>query len=235
MEKSDAINKIKLLLKLADSLSGNSNESDTARLQAEKLKKKFDIQDSDLSDGPDPFDSKFFLYSETEDIEYKRVLAITVSNKFFCSVVQQVTVKGPESFLFEYSLFGEDSDVEAARNYFNELLIKVDNLVRLNCTIYDTFYQRSFAIGVVDSIKERLEDIELSVQKQPIRKIEEIKKDQLAPKVETLVKPIKEPTQVSNHSEARGQLINPYAYLLGKDRGESIQLILSLEEENDEE
>ena len=67
MNKPEAINKIKLLLKLAE--SSNQNEADSARLQAEKLKQKFDVQDQDLSDGPDIFEERFFFVVDIPGIE----------------------------------------------------------------------------------------------------------------------------------------------------------------------
>ena len=80
MDKPQAINKIKLLLKLAE--SSNQNEADSARLQAEKLKQKFDVQDQDLSDGPDIFEERFLLFSMKEDVEYKRALALQFQISF---------------------------------------------------------------------------------------------------------------------------------------------------------
>ena len=188
MNKPEAINKIKLLLKLAE--SSNQNEADSARLQAEKLKQKFDVRDQDLSDGPDIFEERFLLFSMKEDLEYKRALAFTISNKFYCTLIQEITVIGPTEYLYQFFLYGEDSDITSTKTYFIDICAKVDKLIEDICKDQTNLYRCSFGIGVVDILKQKLETIDFYLPK--VRKIKDIAKDNaIVQKTEAIAKEIK--------------------------------------------
>ena len=233
MNKPEAINKIKHLLKLAE--SSNQNEADSARLQAERLKTKFGILDQDLSDGPDIFEERFLLFSMKEDLEYKRALAFTISNKFYCTLIQEVTVLGSTEYLYQFFLYGDDSDIASTKTYFIDICAKVDKLIEDVCKDQTNLYRCSFGIGVVDVLKQKLETIDFYLPKA--RKIKDIAKDAIVQKTEAIAKEIKKPEQVKNVS---GVIIgktefDPVGYLRGYTAGQHIPFVLSLEQENETE
>jgi len=234
MNKPEAINKIKLLLKLAE--SSNQNEADSARLQAEKLKQKFNIKDQDLSDGPDIFEERFFLFSMKEDLEYKRALAFTISNKFYCTLIQEVTIVGPAECLYQFFLYGDDSDIASAKTYFVDICAKVDKLIEDTCQCETNVYRHSFGIGVIDIIKQKLETIDFYLPKA--RKLKDIiKNDAIVQKTEAIAKEIKKPEQVKNVSGVMtGKTeFDPAGYLQGYVAGQHIPFVMSLEQENESE
>lgn len=234
MTKTEAINKVKLLLNFAE--SANQNEADSARLQAEKLKKKFDIQDSDLSEGPSVFDDKFFLSSMNEDLEYKRSLAFAIANKFYCTLVQEVTVLGPTEYLYKFFLYGDDSDIVSAKTYFIDICVKVDKLIEDVCKNQTNIYRHSFGLGVVDILKQKLETIDFYLPKA--KKLKDIvNENAIVQKTEAVVKEIKKPEEVKNTSGViTGKTeFDPVGYLRGYTVGQHIPFVLSLEEENEKE
>lgn len=234
MDKPQAINKIKLLLKLAE--SSNQNEAGSARLQAEKLKQKFDVKDQDLSDGPDIFEERFLLFSMKEDLEYKRALAFTISNKFYCALIQEITVLGPTECLYQFFLYGDDSDIASTKTYFIDICAKVDKLIEDVCKDQTNLYRCSFGIGVVDVLKQKLETIDFYLPKA--RKIKDIAKDNaIVQKTEAIAKEIKKPEQVKNVSGVlTGKTeFDPVGYLRGYTAGQHIPFVMSLEQENETE
>ena len=234
------LNKVKLLLKLAQ--SPNPNEADNARLKAEELIAKHGITEADLAS----LDEKVF-YGEDEKlfttigiVGWKQVLSLAIATYFDCQIVQEQTValQGGEENVstYAYFVYGDDDQVKDTQFVWGAFLKKINYLVATCCLSQDAIYLDSYCEGVVESIKWNIQmyGIEIPEIKKKLVQQEE----QAAPPTsQTLTTTGKEePTENRVNVNAGSLIKDIQAYFRGIDDGKNLSLqdILELEVTNKE-
>jgi|GEM_PF-2688603 hypothetical protein len=160
------LNKIRLLLNLAS--SPNENEAATARDMADKLIAKYNITEEDLEtikDKPPPYNDGNKLYSTIGLDSWRNQLALGISTKYECFLVQEEAVPVEGISEFSYFVIGDSENIETVRLVFSTLEKKVEELILLNCAGRGPIYSHSYAEGVVEGIKSNLDFIYFEVSK----------------------------------------------------------------------
>jgi len=160
------LNKIRLLLNLAN--SPNENEAATARDMADKLIAKYNITEEDLEsikDKPPPYDDSNKVYSTIGLDSWRNQLALGVSTRYDCFLVQEESVPVEGISEFTYYVIGDSENMQAVKFVYSALEKKVEELILINCRGKGPVYSHSYAEGVVEGIKSNLDFIYFEVPK----------------------------------------------------------------------
>jgi len=222
------IEKILSLFRLV--ASSNENESANAKMLAERLMLKHNITKTQLDkkskENQPLYNDKHFLYNSTELLSWKSLLAFTVSQKFFCYVVEEQNKTSLGDITYIYFMYGDDLDeVDSAKLIFNLLIDQIDLLVINNCKDKSEDYIYSYQEGLVSSIKFLLEnELNLEEYRKP-RNILEIS-EQSKDKIEKVEKdfPKEKPADKTTNVDGKQLIKDVVAYFKGEADGSKIKL-----------
>lgn len=235
------LNKIKLLLNLAN--SPNPNEAESARAMAEKLISKYNITEEELKsiqDKPNPFTNDNKLFDTIGLSSWRQQLALAIGKHFYCQIVQEKCVPAQGIEQYNYYVFGDAEDIESVKFVYPAFTKKVDQLIDTKCIGRGPIYVTSYCEGVTEAIVNNIHwhGIDLPELKSPSRAIPE---EEVAPseagKMQVHKEETKAPAEESVNVESQRDLIKDIgAYFKGLDDGKNVSFkdILELEVENEE-
>ncbi len=235
------LNKIKLLLKLAN--SPNPNEAANARAMADKFISKYEITPEELKS----LEDKKPLYGEEEKLfttlgieSWRQQLALAVGKYFECQIVQEELVPAEGLRQYNYYVYGDPQDVETVKFVYPAFSKKVEEIVLANCVGRGPIYVGSYCEGVVEAIKNNIYwgGIEVPAVKSPAREIEEVP-EKVLNNGEANLAPVKEEKEPAADQtidvNSQSFIKDVMAYFKGLDDGKQLALsdILELESENE--
>jgi len=226
MEKPAAIQKVKLLFRLA--ASAPEHESATATAMAQQIIAKFGLV-------PEEYEVKEVkpLYGDSDDdllfstpteIEWKSILALVVGTKYDCFIIKEENIASTGDRVLKYFVYGDESDVLMTKGLFKFVDAKIDQLISQHCRSMSELYISSFGEGAVNGVRVNIEyetfnmpglvkttpKVETEVGSVAIAKIELEKKEA----------PLKDKTQVGNKEKP----IDIIAYFTGESYGRDIHI-----------
>jgi hypothetical protein len=234
------LNKVKLLLNLAN--SPNPNEAENAKAMADKLISKYNITPEELEaikDKPNPYGEDNKLFVTIGLSSWRQQLALAIAKHFYCKVVQERCTPAQGIEEYNYYIFGEPEDIETVKFVYPAFEKKVEALVKVKCFGRGGIYISSYQEGVTEAIVDNIHwnGIDLPDIKQPSRKIEQEEAPKESSKMEVHKEEAKAPTQESVTVNSQRDMIKDIgAYFKGLSDGKDVSFrdILELEAENEE-
>lgn len=231
------LNKVKLLLNLAN--SPNPNEAENARAMADKLIAKYNISEEELAslEPKEFYGENEKLFTTQGVVSWKQQLAVAIANYFDCQIVQEELVPAEGPHQFTHFVYGDDDQVKDTQFVYHAFCKKIDNLVAAKCPGRGPVYVESYCEGVVESIKWNIQmyGIEVPEMKRPIKKEE----GAAQPTTKSITKQDTEkeqPTENKINISGKSFIKDVMAYFKGVDDGKNLSLqdILDLESNNPE-
>jgi len=231
------LNKVKLLINLAN--SPNPNEAETARAMADKLIAKYNISEEELAslEPKEFYGENEKLFTTSGIVSWKQQLAVAIAGYFDCQIVQEelIPVEGPHQY--SHFVYGDDDQVKDTQFVYHAFCKKIDNLVSIKCLGRGPVYVESYCEGVVESIKWNIQmyGIEVPEIKKTLKKEEQA----APPTTKSITKSDSEkerPTENKINISGQSFIKDVMAYFKGVDDGKnlSLQEILDLESNNPE-
>jgi hypothetical protein len=157
MEKPQAIQKVKLLLKLAR--SAPEHEAANATSKADDLISRFglDPKEYDIAEEKPLYTDDALLYAVPVVVEWMRILALTVGNKYDCFVIQEENVASTGERVYKYFVYGHENDVPMTKELFKFVSSQIEGLIALHCVGKSELYTSSFGEGAVNGIRINIE------------------------------------------------------------------------------
>ena len=231
------LNKVKLLLNLAN--SPNPNEAENARAMADKFIAKYNITEDDLAslEPKEFYGENEKLFSTMGVVSWKQQLAVCIAGYFDCQIVQEELVPAEGEHQYNHYVYGDDDQVKDTQFVYHAFCKKINNLVDIKCPGRGPVYVDSYCEGVVESIKWNIQMYGIDVPdiKRPIK--EEEKSPPPTTKSITKSGPDKEePTENKINISGKSFIKDVMAYFKGVDDGKNLSLqdILELESQNQE-
>jgi hypothetical protein len=233
------LSKLKLLIKLRD--SSNPNESDNARVMADRLISKYNITDEEIKS----LEDKKPLYGEDEKLfvtfgieGWRQQLALGIAQHFECQIIQEEVVPLEGIHQFNYYVYGDSDEVANVKFVYHSFIQKIEEVIKNKCAGRGPIYLSSFAEGMVEAIKNniRWDGIELPTIKpktasQVSGKILESGDAKIVKEKTVKEKPADQSVDVNSQSLIK----DIAAYFKGLQEGQvfSLQDVLELAAEND--
>lgn len=155
------LNKIKLLLNLSN--SSVENEAIAAKTMADKLINKYSVTEEEIKgiteEKKPVYGEEAKLYSTLTIEGWRNQLALGVSTKYDCFLVQEEAVPAEGLSEFSYFVIGDPVDVTNVKFAFHVLEKKVEELILKNCLGKSADYSYSYSEGIVEGIKSNLDFI----------------------------------------------------------------------------
>src|SRR5574337_478381 len=231
------LNKVKLLLNLAN--SPNPNEAENARALADKLISKYNITEEELAalDPKEFYGENEKLFSTIGITGWKQQLALAIAKYFDCQIVQEELAPTQGEHQFNYYVYGDDDQVKDTQFVYSAFNKKVENLISARCFGRGPIYVDSYCEGVVESIKWNINmyGIEVPDIKRPLKKQEEQVIQSDSKSITKTEKEKEEPTDKRVDVNSQSIIKDIMAYFKGVEDGRDISLkdILELEVESD--
>lgn len=224
MEREKVIEKIKLLLKLAE--SPNPNEAANAQALADSLIAKHEISPEEVKDNTFKYPEENILFRADVRSYWKNRLAIVLSTQFFCRVIEEKiteTVEGSSREEFVYYVYGDDGDVSNVKRLYLPLETKIGEVITVATKGRGKLFCDSFAEGLMNAVKYRIEngDFDFKIQELKEQKIE---------KTDTIIKQPTEKFPEKNPTENKRDIVedkNPIdiiGYMKGEQAGMNLEL-----------
>lgn len=225
MEKPVAIEKVRLLLRLAAS-TPDTPEGVNAKAMADKFIAKFELHPEDYEDKEDvPIYTDDELLYETKNYEeWKSILALIVSSKYDCLTIQEVNEASTGEKVYKYFVYGDETDVIHTKCLFAFAFKEVQKVIDANCFKRGELFQSSYSEGVVNGIRINIECEDFIMEGIVMQK-----KDKPAENKEAMTKveepkekdiPIKEKAMVNNKERP----LDHIAYFYGELAGSQIHI-----------
>lgn len=218
MDKSAAIEKVKLLLRLAGNTT--ENEANAAKTMAEKLIARHELTEEEYTEKEIKpiYSDNDLIFEEIIPIEWRQTLALVCGNKFDCYVIKEENknlING--DCVYCYFVYGHEEDVILTKMLFQNVSEQIENLAKEQCKDKNALYISSFYEGAVNGARTNIEyedfDVSGMVKKSDIPQIE--MKDSKA--LEKVKEPKKEqPIEATAPVYKDEKPIDIYAYLAGE-------------------
>lgn len=224
MEKPAAIEKVKLLMRLA--ASAPENESANAKRMADNLIEKFGLtlEEYEEKEVKPVYTDDELLFATQDVSEWAAILALTVANKYDCFVIQEENVSSLGDKEFKYFVYGNDADVICCKMLFAFVKDEIDKAVEKNCKGRGQLYITSYCEGLVNGIRINIETEDFAVEGMVVQKeAEECPKEAMVKTEEKKDKediPIKEKVQLNKKEKP----LDIIAYFTGEGHGRKIHI-----------
>ena len=233
MTEQFILDKVKKLINLTK--SPNENEALAARLMADKLILKYNITEEELESLKDKkpvYIEEDKLYSSLGIEGWRNQLSLAICTKYDCYLIQEENVPTEGLTKFKYFVIGDPNDVANVRNVFTILQKEVEELVLMNCMRRGPIYIASYCEGVVDSIKENLQYLELKFVDKKKEPAPEQKTNQPKDAIEQVEQTKKKPLENSTDINSQSLIKDIGAYFKGLYDGKnlSVEDLLELDE-----
>ena len=221
------LSKIKYLQRLAT--SSNENEALAAKTLAQKLIDKHGVSEQELSESIRSelplYDDNDILFRSPIIVGWKSLLALLLSRKYDCYVIQEKQVPAEGASEWVYFLYGDDEDTPLVKHLYNAFLTKIEELVKTKCFGRGDRYIASYSEGAVNGIREVLDYLEFHLPKM-VKTKTETKTDDKTKMVKTDTEEKIAPPKIEATADvsAQSKVDDPIAYLRGVVDGAQIEL-----------
>lgn len=188
MNKDVAIEKVRLLLRLASNTT--ANEASAAKAMADKLIEKYSLTEEEYNakEAEPIYTDSNLLFEEAIPTDWRAQLAIICGNKFDCYIIQEKNVSViTGDTTFKFFIYGNKDDITLTRTLFKFISAEIEDLVASNCQGRGQLYTESYCEGVVAGARSNIES-----EKFNVKGIVNAEKEQEAPDTKTIEK-VKEP------------------------------------------
>jgi hypothetical protein len=221
------LSKIKYLQRLAT--SSNENEALAAKTLAQKLIDKHGVSEQELNESIRSelplYDDNDILFRSPVIVGWKNLLALLLSRKYDCYIIQEEQVPAEGASEWVYFLYGDDEDTPLVKYLYSAFLVKIEELVKTKCVGRGERYISSYSEGAVNGIREVLDYLEFSIPKM-VKTKTEIKTEDKTKIVKTDSEEKIVPPKIEATADvgAQSKVDDPIAYLRGVADGAQIEL-----------
>lgn len=224
MDREKIIEKIKLLLKLAE--SPNENEAANAKVLADSLLTKHGIDPEEVKDNTFKYPEENILFRSHARSFWKNRLAMVLSNQFFCRIIEEkitATAEGSTLEEFVYYVYGDAPDVEAVKRLYTPLELKIGEVITTASKGRGALFCDSFSEGLMNAVKYRIENGDFDFKIQELKQ-EKIEKSEAIVKTTTEKFPEKNPTENKRDIIEDKKPIDIIGYMKGEQAGMNLEL-----------
>lgn len=228
MEKSTAIEKVKLLLRLA--ASAPENEAANAQEMASKFIDKFGLKPEDYEEKEEVpiYTDDELLFESLDFQEWRSILALAVGNKYDCLIIQETNTASTGEVVYKYFVYGDPVDVITVKQLYAFVTVEIQKLLDMNCRGRGDLYRTSYAEGVVNGVRINIEFEDFETEAIVIQKGDKVEssikenKAALATIEDSKEKdiPIKDKVKVNNGEKP----LDIIAYFRGEGDGRTIHI-----------